>query len=62
VSTLNTAIMQMSEYQLGKPLTPADVKSIAVFLATLTGPLPSEYIKRPNCPLAARPRPRPEAD
>ena len=62
VPTLDGAITQMSEYQLGKPLTPADVKSIATFLDSLTGPLPSEYIKPPKLPASTPQTPKPETD
>jgi cytochrome c peroxidase len=62
VSSLDAAIMQMSEYQLGKPLTPADVKAIATFLGTLTGPLPTEYIKEPKLPPSSPTTPKPESD
>lgn len=61
-SSLNAAIMQMSEYQLGKPLSEADVKSIATFLDALTGPLPAEYIKPPKLPPSSPSTPRPESD
>ena len=36
VKTLNEAIAKMGEYQLAKKLSSDDIKSIAVFLATLT--------------------------
>jgi cytochrome c peroxidase len=62
VSSLDAAIMQMSEYQLGKPLTPADVKAIATFLGTLTGPLPTEYIKAPKLPPSSPTTPKAESD
>lgn len=62
VSSLDAAIMQMSEYQLGKPLTESDVKSISMFLKALTGPLPTDYIKPPQLPPSSATTPKPEAD
>jgi cytochrome c peroxidase len=62
VSTLDAAILQMSEFQLGKSLTQADIKSIAGFLDTLTGPLPKEYIKAPKLPPGTPQTPKPESD
>ena len=62
VATLDAAILQMSEYQLGKPLTQADIKSIATFLDALTGPLPKEYIKAPKLPASTPQTPKPESD
>jgi cytochrome c peroxidase len=41
VKTLNEAISQMGEYQLGKKLTKEEVESIALFLGSLTGTPPS---------------------
>jgi cytochrome c peroxidase len=41
VKTLNEAISQMAEYQLGKKLSQEDVESIALFLGSLTGTPPT---------------------
>jgi cytochrome c peroxidase len=41
VKTLNEAISQMAEYQLGKKLSQEDVESIALFLGSLTGTPPA---------------------
>ncbi|MEZ4754097.1 MAG: cytochrome-c peroxidase [Bdellovibrionota bacterium] len=45
VKTLNEAVKIMGEYQLGKNLSDEDVKSIVIFLNSLTGDLPKEYAK-----------------
>jgi cytochrome c peroxidase len=47
-STLTAAIRTMSEYQtIGGKLSDDEVNSIATFLKSLTGELPSAYIKEP---------------
>jgi cytochrome c peroxidase len=50
----------MANYQLGRTLSPADVTSILSFLNTLTGDLPSEYIKEPTLPKSTARTPKPE--
>jgi cytochrome c peroxidase len=47
VATLPEAIKLMGRHQLGKELSDADVASIATFLGTLTGTLPTEYVTPP---------------
>lgn len=51
-STLEGAVRDMGEYQLGKKLAEADVKSIVAWLKTLTGEIPKEYIQEPALPKA----------
>jgi cytochrome c peroxidase len=41
VKTLEEAISQMGEYQLGKKLSKDEVESIALFLGSLTGTTPA---------------------
>lgn len=48
--SLPEAIARMAEFQLGKTLSESDVKSIEAFLKSLTGEIPSEYIKEPVLP------------
>ena len=59
VSTLDEAIRLMSDYQLGRPLTPADVKSIMIWLNTLTGDIPADYVKEPALPPSSDKTPKP---
>lgn len=53
IATLEEAVRQMGEYQLGRKLTDDQVKSIIVWLKTLTGQIPTQYIKPPELPPAA---------
>jgi cytochrome c peroxidase len=41
IPTLELAVKDMGEYQLGKMLKPEEIASIVTFLKTLTGPLPA---------------------
>jgi cytochrome c peroxidase len=50
VATLEQAVSEMGEYELGKPLTQADVQAIVTFLKALTGEVPAGYIKAPELP------------
>ncbi len=60
VTTLAEAVSKMAEYQLGKNLSPAQVESIAVWLKSLTGELPAEYIKEPLLPKSTDKTPKPD--
>ena len=60
VKTLEEAVADMGNYQLGRSLSPAEVTSIISFLKTLTGDLPSEYIKEPALPKSTAKTPKPE--
>jgi cytochrome c peroxidase len=60
VASLEDAIRQMGEYQLGKPLGDAEVRQIVVFLKTLTGRLPVDYIKPPTLPRSTEKTPKPD--
>jgi len=62
VATLKEAISKMAEYQLGAPLTPAQVASIETWMKSLTGEIPAEYIKEPALPKSTAATPKPEAD
>ena len=62
VATLEEAVKLMGHHQLGKELSDADVKSIVVFLDSLTGPLPKEQIAAPTLPPSTPSTPKPEAD
>ncbi len=50
VATLDEAVRLMGEHQLNAKLTPAQIKSIAAWLRTLTGELPQELIRPPKLP------------
>ena len=50
VAALPDAIRLMAHHQLNKDLSPAQVQDIAVWLGTLTGDLPVEYIAHPPQP------------
>ncbi|HZT31950.1 MAG TPA: cytochrome c peroxidase [Bryobacteraceae bacterium] len=60
IPTLDAAIVQMAEYQLGKQLSDAEVRSIGAFLKTLTGDIPAEYIKPPELPKSTAKTPKPD--
>ena len=60
VATLEEAVSFMSEHQLGKTLTEAQIRSIIAWLGTLTGDLPAEYIKEPVLPKSTAKTPRPD--
>jgi cytochrome c peroxidase len=60
VKTLEEAVANMADYQLGRSLAPKDVTSIIAFLKTLTGDLPTEYIKEPVLPKSTAKTPKPE--
>ncbi len=63
VATLQQAVAQMGDYQLGKKLTDAQVTSIVTFMKALTGDIPAEYIKKPELPPSTAKTPKPqEAD
>lgn len=50
VATLPDAVRMMGRHQLGLELSEEEVKSIETWLNSLTGPLPTEYIKPPRLP------------
>jgi cytochrome c peroxidase len=60
VSSLEEAVSQMSEYQRGMRLNEREVRSIASWLGSLTGDLPSDLIREPVLPKGTRSTPQPE--
>lgn len=62
VPTLDAAVMNMSEYQLGRAMSPTEVKAITTWLNALTGPLPAEYIHPPALPPSSSNTPKPAID
>ena len=60
VDTIEGAVAEMAELQLGKKLSEAEVNSIVAWLKTLTGSLPAEYIQKPALPPSTTKTPKPE--
>jgi len=58
VATLEGAVKEMAEYQLGKQLTDDEIASIVTFLKTVTGDIPAEYIKQPELPKSTSKTPK----
>jgi cytochrome c peroxidase len=59
-ATLEAAVRDMGEYQLGRTLSDKEVGQIVVFLRTLTGKLPTDYIKEPALPPSTPATPKPD--
>jgi len=59
-ASLEQAIKEMGEYQLGKGLTDQQVKQIADYLKVLTGKIDPEYIKPPVLPKSTATTPKPD--
>jgi cytochrome c peroxidase len=62
VGTLEEAVKEMAQYQLGKQLKDGEVSSIVTFLKTLTGQIPTEYIKPPVLPKSSAKTPKPSSN
>jgi cytochrome c peroxidase len=60
MATLEETVKMMAEYQLGKTVTDAEVKSIVAFLNTLTGEIPKDFIKAPALPKSTAKTPKPD--
>ncbi|MDP2997112.1 MAG: cytochrome-c peroxidase [Bryobacterales bacterium] len=60
VAALDQAVAHMAEYQLGKPLSETEVRSIIAFLKSLTGDIPVDYIKEPALPKSTSKTPKPD--
>jgi cytochrome c peroxidase len=60
VATLDDAVAQMAELQLGKQLPASDIASIVAFLNAMTGDIPGAYIQKPELPKSTRATPKPE--
>jgi len=61
-ATLEEMVNMMADYQLDlkRKLTEAEVKSIIAFLNTLTGEIPTNYIKAPELPKSTAKTPKPD--
>jgi cytochrome c peroxidase len=62
VASLDEAIRNMAVHQRGVTLTDAQVKSIASWMNSLTGPLPMSYIKPPELPKSTPQTPQPSGE
>lgn len=60
IASLEEAIKLMAKHQLGAELSDKDVKNIASFLATMTGPLDESYIAEPKLPESGPNTPKPD--
>jgi cytochrome c peroxidase len=62
VASLNEAVAQMGEYQLGRTLTTQQIQSIVTWLNTLTGEIPAGYVQAPVLPKSTKATPRPATE
>jgi cytochrome c peroxidase len=60
IADLESAIIRMGEYQMGKTLIKEDVDSIVVWLQTLTAPPPALLASAPKLPPSTAATPKPE--
>ncbi|HEX7600785.1 MAG TPA: cytochrome c peroxidase, partial [Polyangiaceae bacterium] len=58
---LRDPIIEMARLQLGKELAPSDVRLIAIFLSSMTGVVPVDYVKEPALPRSTDRTPKPDA-
>jgi len=58
--SLDQAVREMGEYQLGRRLTPQEVAQIVDFLKVLTGKVDPEYTKPPGLPKSTVRTPKPD--
>jgi cytochrome c peroxidase len=61
IVSLEEAVEEMTEHQLGKQIAKQQVASIIAFLKALTGEVPADYIKEPELPKSTPATPKPEA-
>ena len=62
VATLDQAIRNMAIHQRGIPLTKAQVKSIEIWMNSLTGQVPMSYIMPPELPKSTPQTPHPSGE
>jgi len=58
--TLEQAVREMADYQLGRTLSEEQVRSIIAWLKALTGELPRDYIRPPALPPSTPRTPKPD--
>jgi cytochrome c peroxidase len=59
VASLDAAVKTMAEYQLGRQLQDEETAAIVTWLKSLSGALPTEYIKEPALPKSTPRTPKP---
>ncbi len=59
VPTLDLAVANMADYQLGRTLSGEEIQSIVTWLKSLTGELPAELIQTPELPASGSATPGP---
>jgi cytochrome c peroxidase len=62
VATLDEAIRNMAVHQRGVTLTDAQVKSIEIWMDSLTGQIPASYVKAPELPKSTPQTPQPSGE
>ncbi len=60
--SLAEAVRLMAHHQLDKKLDNGQIASLVAFLESLTGPLPTDYIKKPELPAGTDQTPKPATD
>jgi cytochrome c peroxidase len=60
--TLDDAVRRMAKHQLGLELDDEKTQSVVVWLKTLTGDLPTDYIRKPELAPSTASTPKPERD
>ena len=59
VEALEAAIRHMGEYETGRKLSPTETAAIAAWLRSLTGTIPSAFIRPPRLPASSPSTPKP---
>ena len=62
IEDIETVVSMMAEYQLSRKISDEDIQSIIIFLKTLTGEIPKDYITRPELPASGPNTPKPGLD
>ena len=62
ITELREVVKKMAWHQLGQELTEEDVDNLVVFLKSLTGELPTDYIEPPELPESTDATPAPNPD
>jgi len=60
IESLDMAVRVMARFQLGRTLDAETTESIVTFLGALTGPIPEEYVARPELPESGPDTPAPK--
>jgi len=62
IESLDMAVRVMARFQLGRTLDAETADSIVTFLEALTGPIPEEYVARPELPESGPDTPAPQGE